>query len=64
MQTTRFTRLSGMMLAVMLTLLVGTVRADGSKLEGTWLNESKSGSTPSPPSRAPRSRRIRLPCKA
>ena len=41
MQTTRFTRLSGMMLAVMLTLLVGTVRADGSKLEGTWLNEVK-----------------------
>src|SRR5262245_19517389 len=36
MQTRRFIRLSGMVLAVMLTLLVGSVKADGSKLEGTW----------------------------
>jgi hypothetical protein len=36
MQTRRFIRLSGMVLAAMLTLLVGSVRADGSKLEGTW----------------------------
>ena len=37
-----------MMLAVMLTLLVGTVRADGSKLEGTWLNEVKVWLNPEP----------------
>lgn len=36
MQTQRFTRLSGMALAVMLTLLVGSVRAGDSTLEGTW----------------------------
>ena len=36
MQTQRFTRLSGMALAVMLTLLVGSVGADDRKLEGTW----------------------------
>jgi hypothetical protein len=36
MQTTRFTRLSGMVLAVMLTLLVGSVKADDRNLEGTW----------------------------
>jgi hypothetical protein len=36
MQTQRFTRLSGMALAIMLTLLVGSVRAGDSKLEGTW----------------------------
>ena len=36
MQTQRFTRLSGMVLAVMLTLLVGSVRADDRTLEGTW----------------------------
>jgi hypothetical protein len=36
MQTQRFTRLSGMALAVMLTLLIGSVRADDSQLEGTW----------------------------
>ena len=36
MQTTRFTQLSGMALAVMLTLLVGSVRADDRNLEGTW----------------------------
>lgn len=39
MQTQRFTRLSGMALAIMLTLLVGSVRAGDSKCEGTWLNE-------------------------
>ncbi len=33
MQTQRFTRISGMVLAVMLTLLIGSVRADDSKLE-------------------------------
>ena len=36
MQTKQFTRLSGMVLAVMLTLLIGSVRAHDSKLEGTW----------------------------
>src|SRR5262245_61818823 len=36
MQTQRLTRLSGMVLAIMLTLLVGSVRADDSQLEGTW----------------------------
>ena len=35
MQTRRFTRLPGLALAVLLTLLVGSVGADGSKLEGT-----------------------------
>lgn len=36
MQTRWFTQLPGLALAVLLTLLVGSVRADGSKLEGTW----------------------------
>ena len=41
MQTTRFTHLSGLALAVLFTLLVGSVGADNSlitrhKLEGTW----------------------------
>ena len=36
MQTRRFTRLPGITLAVLLTLLVGSVGADESKLEGTW----------------------------
>ncbi len=36
MQTTRFTLLPGLALAVLLTMLVGSVGADDSKLEGTW----------------------------
>ena len=36
MQTRRFTQLPGLALAVLLTLLVGSVGADDSKLEGTW----------------------------
>jgi hypothetical protein len=36
MQTTRFTQLSGLALAVLFTMLVGSVGADDSKLEGTW----------------------------
>lgn len=36
MQTRRFTRLPGLALAVLLTLLVGSVGAEPSTLEGTW----------------------------
>ena len=36
MQTTRFTLPSGLALAVLLTLLVGSVGADDRTLEGTW----------------------------
>jgi hypothetical protein len=36
MQTRRFTHLPGMALAVVFTMLVGSVGADDSKLEGTW----------------------------
>jgi hypothetical protein len=36
MQTTRFTHLLGLALAVLCTLLVGSVGADNRKLEGTW----------------------------
>jgi hypothetical protein len=36
MKTRQFTRLTGMVLAVLLTLLVGRVGADDRKLEGTW----------------------------
>jgi len=37
MQTRRFTRLPGMILAVMLTLLVGSARADEKQITGTWI---------------------------
>ena len=41
MQTIRFMRLSGLALAVLLTLLVGSVQAEGRRgLEGTWLIET------------------------
>jgi hypothetical protein len=36
MQMRRFTQLPGLTLAVLLTLLVGSVGADDSKLKGTW----------------------------
>jgi hypothetical protein len=36
MQTRLFTQLPGLALAVLFTILVGSVRADDSKLEGTW----------------------------
>jgi hypothetical protein len=49
MQTRLFTRLSGMALAVMLTLLVGSAGADDNKLEGTWLNEVKIVTCPPAP---------------
>jgi hypothetical protein len=41
MQTRRFTRLPGPAFAVLFTILVGSVGADDSTLEGTWLNEVK-----------------------
>jgi hypothetical protein len=58
MQTRRFTRLPGMTLAVMLTLLVGQAPVFGHDdsagreprtLEGTWLSEVKVGPCPLPP---------------
>jgi hypothetical protein len=36
MQTRLFTRLPGLALAVLFTMLVGSVGADDSKLKGTW----------------------------
>jgi len=36
MQTRQFTRFPGLALAVLFTLLAGSVGADDSKLEGTW----------------------------
>jgi hypothetical protein len=57
MQTTRFTRISGMTLAVMLMLMgVGVLsfgpaaQAEGGRgLEGTWLNEVKIVTCPPAP---------------
>ena len=53
MQTVRCTRLSGMTLAILLTLLMGSAGADNSTLSGTWrvdvtLTDCQSG-IPLPP---------------